>query len=170
MEATATAGRLKAGGAKKGKKAGMGEEARRKLVGEYLLKRMSVREIAEAMKHLPKRKRPANYSAPTIGRDIKKLREEWGQARAADVEQHVSEEVARLNELEKVWWAKALDAEPVATDKVLAIQRQRAQFLRIGPGAGTALAVTAAAAGASEKGAVTAVKVRVELVDDWRDA
>ena len=149
----------------------MGEEGRRRLVAEYLLRRMSVREIAAALAKLPPRRRPANRSVPMIGRDVKALWEEWAAARAADLEQHVSEEVARLNELERVWWPKALEGEPVATDKVLAIQRQRAQFLRIGPGAGGGVAVTAgAAASAGEKGPVTAVKVRVELVHDWREA
>ena len=66
--------------------------------------------------------------------------------------------------------AVALELVEVVTDKVLAIRRQRAQRLRIGQGGGSASAVTAGAVGAGEKGAVMAVKVRVELVDDWRDA
>ena len=65
----------------------------------------------------------------------------------------------------------ALAAEGEATDKVLAIQRQRGQFLRIGPGAGGRVAAEAGAGVRDgERGPVTAVKVRVELVDDWRDA
>ena len=66
--------------------------------------------------------------------------------------------------------AVALQLVEVATDKVPAIQRQRAQLLRIGRGAGSAPAVTAGATGVGENGVVTAVKVRVEQVDDWRDA
>ena len=66
--------------------------------------------------------------------------------------------------------AVVLKLVEVATDKVLAIQQQRAQRLQIGQGGGSASAVTAGAAGAGEKVVVTAVKVRVELVDDWGDA
>jgi hypothetical protein len=67
--------------------------------------------------------------------------------------------------------AAELAAEGEATDKVLAIQRQRGQFLRIGPGAGGRVAAEAGAGVRDgERGPVTAVKVRVELVDDWRDA
>ena len=156
------------GGGRRGKRSGLGEEARRRLVAEMLLKRMTVREISAAMAKLPARKRPACFSSSAIGRDVKVLREEWALARAADVEQHVSEEVARLNELERVWWPKALDAEPVATDKVLAIQRQRAGLL--GAGIGGARGRVSVAAGQKAGEAAQAATITVEWVDDWRDS
>ena len=161
------------GGGVMGKRRGGGAsaEARKRLVAEMALKRMSVREIADALAKLPARRRPAACSTSAVGRDLKELRDEWAAARAADVETLVGEEVARLNELERVWWPVALNKDKDATDRVLAIQRQRVQLLRIGPGSGGRVAVEAGAGTAEgERGPVTAVKVRVELVDDWRDA
>ena len=150
---------------------------RRKLVAQLALKRMSGREIAAALKELPEGERPENCSAPTIARDLALLREEWARARRAMVEELVDEEVARLNELDKVWWPKALDTasdgQGEATDKVLAIQRQRGQYLKIGPGGRAGVSVEAGVAaghGSGASGPVSAVKIRVELVDDWRDA
>ena len=155
-----------------------GPEARRRLVAELALKRLSGREIAAALQALPEAERPSSCSVPTVARDLAALKEEWAAARRELVEELVDEEVARLNELEKGWWPKAVDpqseAQGEATDKVLAIQRQRAQFLKIGPGGRAGVAVEAGAAasgpGGGAGGPVSAVKIRVELVDDWREA
>jgi Trp operon repressor len=145
---------------------------RRRLVAALALKRLSGREIAAALEALPDEERPENCSVATIARDLKVLREEWAEARRALVDELIDEEVARLNELEKVWWPLAVKADREATDRVLAIQRQRAYFLKIGPGgrAGVTVEAGAAGAGGGASGPVGAVKIRVELVDDWRDA
>ena len=163
---------------RRGRPPAAGLEARKRLVAELALKRLTVREIAAALKALPPKERPKGCSPSAIGRDLKELKEEWAAARRALVEELVDEEVARLNELEKGWWPKAVDpeseAQGEATDKVLAIQRQRAQFLKIGPGGRAGVAVEAGAAAAGQgggaSGPVSAVKIRVELVDDWREA
>src|SRR5687768_16997929 len=86
-----------------------GAEARKLLVAELALKRLSVREIAAAMAALPAKERPAGCSASAVGRDLKQLKEEWAAARRAVVEELVDEEVARLNTPEKAWWPKAVD-------------------------------------------------------------
>ncbi|MGI8424414.1 MAG: hypothetical protein ACR2NO_09955 [Chloroflexota bacterium] len=158
----------------KTKKAGMSAEGRKKLVAELAMKRLTVREISAALAEMPEKQRPVSYSSSVVGRDLKELREEWATARKAVVEEMIDEGVARLNALEKVWWPLAVTADKDATDRVLAIQRQRAQFLRIGPGVRGGVSVTAGAAAADgaagANGPVSAVKIRVELVDDWRDA
>jgi hypothetical protein len=158
-----------------GMKGKAGTEARNRLVAEMALKRMSVREIAAALTVLPAKQRPKGRSPSAVGRDLKALKEEWAAARRALVDELVDEEVARLNALEGVWWPKATDVESErqgeATDKVLAIQRQRAQYLKIGPGGRAGVSVEAgAAAGGSVNTPVSAMKIRVELVDDGREA
>ena len=170
----------KGGGAavkeKRGRPVKAGPELRKRLVAEMALKRMSVRDISAALAALPDKERPKGCSASAVGRDVKELKEEWAAARRALVEELIDEEVARLNTMEVAWWDKAVDPEHEkqgeATDKVLAIQRQRAQYLKIGPGgrAGVAVEAGAAAGPGGASGPVSAVKIRVELVDDWRDA
>src|SRR5207245_132795 len=83
-------------------------------------------------------------SVATIGRDALELRAEWANARLAAIEEAMAEELARLAALEAVWWPKAVKAEATATDKVLAIQRQRMALLGW-RGGGTRLAVEAGA-------------------------
>ena len=104
-------------------------EARRALVAQGLLARKTIRQIAADLEELPPAARPAQCSPATIGRDALALRAEWARARAAAVEARLAEDWARLAALEQVWWPKALAADAVATDKVLAIQRQRAGLL-----------------------------------------
>jgi hypothetical protein len=149
-----------------------GAEQRRRLVAAMVLRRLTVREMVAELASLPARERPGSFSVATLWRDVQALKAEWAAARAAEVAQLVDEEVVRLNELEKVWWPRALGTDREATDRVLAIQRQRAQYLRIGPGARGRVAVEAEPVGEAngEREPVTAVKVRVELVDDWRNA
>ena len=154
-----------------------GAEARKRLVAELALKRLSGREIAAGLKALAAKERPVGCSVATVARDLTALRDEWAATRRALVEELVDEEVARLNTMEAAWWERAVhpghEAQGEATDKVLAIQRQRSQFLKIGPGGRAGVAVEAGAAVGQAGGAggpVSAVKIRVELVDDWRDA
>ena len=151
---------------------------RRRLVAELAAKRLSGREIAKALAALPEGERPESCSVPTVARDLAALKEEWAAERRANVAELLDEELARLNALEQSWWPKAVDpAGPEqgrATNRVLAIMRQRMKLLGVGGGAGrrtaarnggAALTRTSEASGASGP-----AKIRAELVDDWRDA
>ena len=159
-----------------------GVDARRLEVARLLMEHKNYREIVKALKDLPAERRPASCSVPTVARDLKELREEWALARRTLVEELVDEEVARLNELEKVWWPKALDAasgvQGEATDKVLAIQRQRSALLGLTGNKAAAVQVMAGAAASAGAGGVNTegplpagaqVKVLVTYVDDRRD-
>lgn len=147
------------------------------MVADMVLRRLTVREMAAELAMLPASRRPKRISVATLWRDVQRLKTEWAAERSAEVALLVDEEVARLNELERVWWPKAMEADKDATDRVLAIQRQRARYLGIGPGGNARLSIEgggATSGGArverEDRGPVSAVKVRVELVDDWRDA
>ena len=158
---------------------GMGKEERQLEVARLLLERKNYRQIMAALLALPPGRRPAKVSLGTISRDVKALREAWAAERGRLVEELVGEEVARLNALEGVWWPKAMEAGDKATDKVLAIQRQRAALLGLGGSGGRgAVQVTAGAMAAAGSGGVNEsgplptgaqVKVLIEYVDDRRD-
>lgn len=158
---------------------GMGKEERQLEVARLLLERKNYRQIMTALLALPPGRRPAKVSLGTISRDVKALREAWAAERGRLTEELVAEEVARLNALEGVWWPKAMEAGDKATDKVLAIQRQRAALLGLsGSGGRGAVQVTAGAMAAAGSGGVNEsgplpagaqVKVLIEYVDDRRD-
>ena len=165
-----------AGGGEDGRRGKGAVEARRAVVAKGLLAHKRIREIATELAQLPAGERPRRCSAATVGRDALALRAEWAKLRGAAAEAMVGEDLARLEALEAVWWPKALLAEEVATDKVLAIQRQRAGLLGVGSGGGARMTVEAGAkvsAGAGNEAATQAaqgVRVVVEFVDDWRVA
>jgi hypothetical protein len=143
-----------------------GVERRRELVAKGLLARKTVREIAAELAALPNGERPARCSAATIGRDALALRADWVKARSGAIEEAAAEELARLAALEAVWWPKAMATDPVATDKVLAIQRQRLALL--GLGGGRAKLTVEAGSRTREGEGAQAMRVVVEYVDDWR--
>ena len=165
-------------GRRRRRKGTLGAEGRRVEVARLLLERKSYREILEALRGLPAERRPRRLSLATISRDVQALRAEWAEARGKMASELVGEEVARLNALEQVWWPDAMDKDEKATDKVLAIQRQRAALLGLGlggAGARGAVQVTAGAMATSGDGPLPAgmagaqVKVLVEYVDDRRE-
>ena len=152
-------------------------EARRVLVAQLLMERKNYREIVATIEAMPEDKRPKNVSLSTVSRDVGVLRAEWAAKRGELMEELVGEEVERLNRLEAVWWPGAMEKDKDATDKVLAIQRQRLQLLGIGGGRGS-VQVTAGAAASVQAGGVNTegplpagaqVKVLVTYVDDRRD-
>ena len=152
------------------------QEQRRLEVTRLLMERKNYREIMVALNELPVDRRPKSVSLGTISRDVQALRAEWAKERAQVTEERVGEEVARLDELEKVWWPLAVTGDKAATEMVLAIQRQRLHVLGIGGSKG-AVQITAAAAAAAgpvkDDGGLlprgAQVKVVVEYVDDRRD-
>ena len=158
----------------------VGPEQRRLLVAKLLMERKNYRQIMEELLALPEEERPKSVSLGTVARDVAALRAEWMKERTRLVDELVGEEVERLNRLEAVWWPDALEKDKDATDKVLAIQRQRMALLGLGAKRGavqvTAGAVATGAAGAAggvnTEGPLPAgaqVKVLVEYVDDRRD-
>jgi hypothetical protein len=176
MAATALVKKEKAGWPAKRRAADeLAQELRRIEVARLLMERKNYREILAALNDLPKERRPKNVSLATISRDVQALRVEWVKEQGRGLEEWVAEEVERLNQLEKVWWPLAMTADKEATDRVLAIQRQRAWLLGIGGGrGGVQITAAAAAAGAvkDDGGLLPAgaqVKVLVEYVDDRRD-
>ena len=72
-------------------------------------------------------------------------------------------ELARLDELQKVWHPKAVDGDPVAAQLVLDIHRQRAALLSLGRDA-VRLRQGAKVETPAE------IRIVVEYVDDWRKA
>ena len=159
-----------------------GVDARRLEVARLLMEHKNYREIVKALEELPAERRPANVSLSTVSRDVAALRAEWARERAQLVSEMVGEEVERLNRLEAAWWERAVDKESVqqgeATDKVLAIQRQRSALLGLTGNKAAAVQVMAGAAASAGAGGVNTegplpagaqVKVRVTYVDDRRD-
>ena len=152
------------------------QDARRLEVARLLIAHKSYREIVVALEQLPPERRPKNVSLATVSRDVAALRAEWVEERSGLVQELVAEELERLRLLEGVWWPDALLKDKDATDKVLAIQRQRMALMGIGGSRG-AVQVTAGAAagttgGVNTEGPLPAgaqVKVLVEYVDDRRD-
>ena len=154
---------------------GMEVEQRRQRVAQGLLAHKTLRQIHAELEG--DTERPARCSLATVGRDALAVRQEWAAARTGSVNELVAEELARLRELEKAWWDKARAGEGDATERVLAIMRQRSALLGLGASK-TAVQVTAGAmagvAVSDEAGrraalaSASAVKVRVEYVDDWR--
>ncbi|MBI3972911.1 MAG: hypothetical protein HY332_16665 [Chloroflexi bacterium] len=147
-------------------------ETRRALVAERVLAHKSVREIAAELHALPAGQRPRDCSPSTVGRDRQWWLQEWARAQTASTAELVGEEVARLKALEAVWWPKALAGDREATDRVLAIQRQRMGLMGIGRGGGRAVSRVQVEGAAAAKGGVdaaaTVMRVVVDYVDDWR--
>ena len=133
-------------------------EGRRALVAARLLERKTVRQIARELLELPEGERPADCSPTAVGRDVLAIRGEWARFRRATVDALVGEELARLNALEAVWWPKALAGDGEATERVLAIIRER---LRLFAPAGVRGAALLPAAPRE-------LRARVEYVEDWR--
>ena len=162
---------------KKQRAADEAEQAvRRVAVARLLMERKNYREIVLALQELPEEERPKNVSLSTVSRDVAVLRAEWAAERGRLMEELVGEEVERLNRLEAVWWPDAMGKDKDATDKVLAIQRQRMALLGLGGSRGavqvTAGAMAGTTGGVNTEGPIPAgaqVKVLVTYVDDRRD-
>ena len=150
------------------------QDARRLEVARLLMEHKNYREIVAALEELPLERRPKNVSLSTVSRDVAAIRAEWVQERSGLVQELVAEELERLRLLEGVWWPDAMLKDKDATDKVLAIQRQRMALMGIGGSRG-AVQVTAgagASGGVNTEGPPPAgaqVKVLVTYVDDRRD-
>ena len=153
-----------------------GPEKRRLLVAKLLMERKNYRQIMDELLRLPEKERPKSVSLGTVARDVAALRAEWAAERGRLMEELVGEEVERLNRLEAVWWPDAMQKDKDATEKVLAIQRQRIALMGLGGHRGavqvTAGAVAGTVGGVNTEGPLPAgaqVKVLVEYVDDRRD-
>ncbi len=73
----------------------------------------------------------------------------------------VRKEIRRLTQLEEVWWPVALEGNKEATDRVLAIQKQRLVLFQ-------QLADAKDAEKAEASGNQGPVEARIVFVDDWR--
>ena len=159
----------------------VGPEQRRLLVAQLLMERKSYRQILAELMRLPEKQRPKGLSLGTVTRDVAALRAEWAVERGRLMDELVGEEVERLNRMEASWWERAVDKgsaqQAEATEKVLAIQRQRRALLGL-TGSKAAVQVMAGAAASAGGGGVNTegplpaganVKVLVTYVDDRRD-
>ena len=155
-------------------------EWRQQQVALGLLAHKSVREIHAELVPVMKEGTGKGCSPATVGRDAQAVRAQWVETRRSAVEEVVAEDLARLKEMERFWWGKANTDGPEAgeaSERVLAIMRQRAALLGLGSGGRGAVQVTAGAmaagaGGVSTEGPLPAgaqVKVLVEYVDDRRD-
>ncbi len=156
-------------------------EWRQQQVALGLLAHKSVREIHAELVALAAKGMGKRCSSATVGRDAQAVRLTWAETRRNAAEEVVAEDLARLKQMERRWWAKA-DSDDAdageASERVLAIMRQRAALLGLGSAGGraavqvTAGAMAAGASGTNENGPLPAgaqVKVLVEYVDDRRD-
>ena len=155
-------------------------EWRQQQVALGLLAHKSVREIHAELVSVMKAGTGKGCSPATVGRDVQAVKAQWVERRQSAVEEVVAEDLARLKEMERFWWGKANTDGPEAgeaSERVLAIMRQRAALLGLGSGGRGAVQVTAGAMAAGPGGVNTEgplpagaqVKVLVEYVDDRRD-
>src|SRR6266508_316581 len=130
-------------------------EWRQQYVALGMLAHRSVREIHAELVALEKQGKGVACSTATVGRDMQAVRATWAKARKAAVDELIGEQLARLVELEKRWWPVATGegVEPeeaaAASERVLAIMRQRAALLGLGGAGRQAVKVTAGAMAAA---------------------
>ena len=156
-------------------------EWRRMRVAQGMLAHKSVRQIQTELALLAEEGMGKQCSTGTVGNDMKAVRALWATERKQAVEELVAEDLVRLRELEKRWWDEATgkgEEAGEASERVMAIMRQRAALLWMGMNAKPAVQVTAGAmasagsGGVNESGPLPAgaqVKVLIEYVDDRRD-
>lgn len=68
-------------------------------------------------------------SVGTVNADLKAIREEWADRAATAFEDWVSEELAKLDRLERALLPQALKGQGRAAEKVLSIMDRRAKML-----------------------------------------
>lgn len=95
---------------------------RRVKVAELMIKQWGNRAIA----------RELGVSPSTVYQDVQKIRQEWAQRQDLSYEQHVQEELARLEEVERRLWTRLEQAEMLddaALDRWLKIVQERIKIL-----------------------------------------
>lgn len=102
--------------------------------------------------------------------DVTDVTEAASEGREAERAARVAAEVALLDEILVVWKARAMDGDPGAVDRVLAIQRQRATLMETWPSGGVRVSAGPGATGMGGRGDEKEVRVVIEYVDDWRQA
>jgi hypothetical protein len=156
-------------------------EWRRQYVAQGMLAHKTVRQIQAELEKLATEGVGERCGTGTVGRDVQAVRAAWVETRKKAIEEVVAEDLARLKEMERRWWAKANSDDQgagEAAERVLAIMRQRAALLGLGSSGGrgavqvTAGAMAGSVGGVNTEGPLPAgaqVKVLVEYVDDRRD-
>lgn len=95
---------------------------RRRQVMELRLSHHTVREIASIL----------GVSHGLVGKDMQEIRKEWAQRRVQDYDEWVSEEIAKLDALERAWLPLAINSrqpDGVAAQRVLQIIDRRSKLL-----------------------------------------
>lgn len=86
-----------------------------------MLMNKSVREIARA----------CGVSQATVHKDVVRVRDEWAERRALSYEQHVENELARLTEMEELYWNAAKSGDTDAFDRWLRLFQERAKIIGV---------------------------------------
>lgn len=93
--------------------------ARRSRVAMLRLAHLTQAEIAQQV----------GVSVGTVNGDLKAIRDEWAERAATSFEDWVTEELAKLDRLERAMLHQALQGNGAATEKVLSIMDRRAKML-----------------------------------------
>lgn len=94
-------------------------EERRKKVAANLKAGLNYREIAE---HL-------GVSLGTISNDVNLVIERWQKEHVSEINEYVSLELKRLDQAQNAIWGEVMDGKLLAIDRLLKIQRRRADLL-----------------------------------------
>lgn len=96
-------------------------ERRRIEVAALLLSKHSYRQIGERL----------GVSHTTITRDVEHIREQWRVRAGAKYQEHVAEEVAKLDGMERVLIVRAFQGDPASVLAQLKIMERRARLLAL---------------------------------------
>jgi hypothetical protein len=94
---------------------------RRARVADMLLARVPQREIA----------RRCGVALGTISDDVRSIKQDWYDRAAASYMQHVAEEVAKLDLLERLLIPRVVGGELAAVDRMLKVMVHRAALLNL---------------------------------------
>jgi transcriptional regulator with XRE-family HTH domain len=94
-------------------------ENRRRKVASLMLAHWTQQQMAEAL----------GVSRRTISDDVKAVRGEWKAERVEAYDRYRSEEIKRLEALERALWPQAMQGKWLAVDRVLNIIAQRSRLL-----------------------------------------
>lgn len=93
--------------------------ARRTQVAALRLTHLTQREIASRL----------GVSVGTVNADLQAVREEWAERRSTSYDDWVSEELAKLDRLERSMMTYALQGQTTAVDRVLAVMDRRSRLV-----------------------------------------
>ena len=142
--------------------------ARLTLVEQALLAGTPVDQIARDLARLPSSERPEDCSLATIEQDVQFIRTAWRQRTSSTgFQDRLAGDVARLDQMERAWLPLALTGDRDASERVLAIHRQRHALMQAAQNRQTLLEEARQQILTEDP---PEVRIVVTYVDDWRNA